>query len=284
MIMRKIIKNEIRDDERAYYGSNGVSFSSITIEGPADGESSFKECKNIDISHSLFKLRYPFWHNTNADYSYIKLTDTARAAWWYDKNITLDHVKSKGVKALRECKNVTIIDSEIKSIEFGWNCSNILLFNSYLEGFYAFFGSKIIYIKDMNFKGKYSFQYVKDVEIHDSNLDTKDAFWHSKNVTVYNSVIKGEYLGWYSENLTLVNCKITGTQPFCYCKGLKLVDCTTEGCDLAFENSEVEGNIIGDILSVKNPMKGYLNVDGHIGEIIIDENDRSEGKFKLSHK
>lgn len=282
--MRKIVRNETTDLERAYYASNGVSFSSITIKGPADGESAFKECKNIDVSNSKFYLRYPFWHNRNADYYRLTLSKTARAPWWYDNHITFNKVKCKGVKALRECKNITIVDSYFESVEFGWNCINVLVFDSYIEGFYAFFGSREITINNLDFKGKYSFQYTRNVEINNSNLDTKDAFWHSKNVTVINSVVKGEYLAWYSENLTLVNCKIIGTQPFCYCKGLKLINCTTEACDLAFENSEVEGNIIGDIVSIKNPMIGKLEVSGKIGEVIIDEHDRSKGRFLLINK
>ena len=130
--------------------------------------------------------------------------------------------------------------------------------------------------------GKYSFQYVDDAEIFDSTFDTKDAFWHSKNVTVYDSEIKGEYLGWYSENLTLVNCKISGTQPLCYCKGLKLIDCTLEGCDLGFEYSEVEAQVTGDIMSVKNPLSGYITAD-RIGEIIIDD-ERAEGKCLITER
>jgi hypothetical protein len=116
-------------------------------------------------------------------------------------------------------------------------------------------------------KGKYSFQYVESMEIRDSYLDTKDAFWHSKNVTVKDSVIKGEYLGWFAENLTLINCKIIGTQPLCYCKNLQLIDCTMEGCDLAFEYSEVEADVKGRIDSVKNPRSGTIICD-EVGEII----------------
>ena len=101
---------------------------------------------------------------------------------------------------------------------------------------------------------------------------------------IKDSVVKGEYLAWYSENLTFINCKIIGTQPFCYCKGLKLTNCTTEACDLAFENSEVDGEIIGDIVSIKNPTKGTLKVTGKIGEVIIDEHDRSKGQFTLINK
>ena len=89
-------------------------------------------------------------------------------------------------------------------------------------------------------------------------------------MTVYNSVLKGEYLGWYSENLTLVNCRIEGTQPLCYCKNLKLIDCTTEGCDLSFEYSDVEADIIGPIVSVKNPHTGYIIAD-EIGDIVLED-------------
>ena len=106
--------------------------------------------------------------------------------------------------------------------------------------------------------------------IKHSVLDTKDAFWHSKNVVVKNSVIKGEYLAWFSENVTLINCKISGTQPFCYCKGLQLIDCTMEGCDLAFEYSEVTATIQGKIDSVKNPKSGTITCD-EVGEIIMED-------------
>jgi hypothetical protein len=119
-------------------------------------------------------------------------------------------------------------------------------------------------------KGKYSFQYVDGLTIENCDLDTKDAFWHSKNVTVKTSTIKGEYLGWFSENVTLINCRIIGTQPLCYCKGLKLVNCTMEGCDLSFEYSDVEADVIGSIDSVKNPKSGTITCDG-VGEVIMGD-------------
>ena len=107
-------------------------------------------------------------------------------------------------------------------------------------------------------------------DINDSNLDTKDAFWHAENVVVRNTILKGEYLGWYSKNLTLINCKIIGTQPLCYCENLNLVDCTMENCDLSFENSEVNGNVLGYVESIKNPYKGIIEVE-QLGELIKDD-------------
>ena len=83
-------------------------------------------------------------------------------------------------------------------------------------------------------------------------------------------MVKGEYLAWFSEGLTLINCKIIGTQPLCYCKNLTLVNCTMEETDLAFEYSEVEADIRGNVLSVKNPKAGTITADS-VGEIIMED-------------
>ena len=66
----------------------------------------------------------------------------------------------------------------------------------------------------------------------------------------------------------------------CYAENLRFTNCTFEGCDLAFEYSSVKGNIIGDVVSIKNPRKGFILLQGKT-EFIRDENDRSHGKFKL---
>ena len=108
------------------------------------------------------------------------------------------------------------------------------------------------------------------LHIVDSVLDTKDAFWHSENVTVENSIVKGEYLAWFSKNLTLINCKIIGTQPFCYCENLKLINCTMEDTDLAFEYSDVDADVCGHIISVKNPKSGIITADS-VGEVIFED-------------
>ena len=158
---------------------------------------------------------------------------------------------------------------DISSPEFGWRTGKVVCEDSFAEGEYFFFEGRELQIDKLSFKGKYSFQYCEDAYISDSVLDTKDAFWHAKNVTVINSVIKGEYLGWYSENLTLINCKITGTQPFCYCKGLRLENCEMTDCDLSFERSEVNATVRSHVVSIKNPLSGYIKAPS-VGEIILD--------------
>ena len=120
----------------------------------------------------------------------------------------------------------------------------------------------------------------EDSHQHVKGTAPKDAFWNTKNVTVYNSVLDGEYLGWYSENLRLVNCVISGTQPLCYAKNLVLENCTMINTDLAFEYSTVRADIKGHIVSIKNPVAGYIRAES-IGEVIIDEHARNAGGCEI---
>jgi len=272
--------NQNYDEERALYDIEDAEIINCTFAGEADGESALKECRRIKVESCLFELRYPFWHVSGAEISNITMTETCRAALWYDDHVNIEKSTLHGIKALRECKNVTLSECDVDSAEFGWRCSDITVKNTTVNSQYPFFECKNMQLSEFTLSGKYSFQYVENVEIRNSNLKTKDAFWHAKDVTVYDSVIEGEYLGWYSENLRLVRCHIKGTQPLCYCKNLILEDCTTEDCDLSFENSEVRATVNGDIVSVKNPVSGFVKADS-IGEIIWDEKHKKASTCKI---
>lgn len=275
-----IFQNKQFDEERALYDIESAEIKNCTFAGPADGESALKECRDIKVDSCHFELRYPFWHVNGAKISNITMTETCRAALWYDENIEISNATLNGIKALRECEDVKISECNINSEEFGWRCNNVTIRNAELISQYPFFECKNMDISDFTMTGKYSFQYVEDSVIRNSVLKTKDAFWHTKNVTVYDTVLEGEYLGWYSENLRLVRCKIKGTQPLCYCKGLILVDCTMEDTDLSFENSEVEATVIGDIISVKNPVSGYIKAN-NIGDTIWDEKHKASSTCEI---
>ena len=56
----KTIRDKVFDEERALYGSDGIEVLSCRFDGPADGESAFKESRNIVVKDSFFNLRYPF--------------------------------------------------------------------------------------------------------------------------------------------------------------------------------------------------------------------------------
>ena len=268
--MTTIIKDKQFDEERSLYALRGASVESCVFAGPADGESVLKECRDVRVSDCRFSLRYPLWHAENFELMGSDMDELTRAPIWYCHGGKIEDSHITGVKAVRECTDITVTGCDIVSPEFGWKCNGIDIKDSSITSEYLLFDTNDVTIERIKMKGKYSFQYIKGLKIKDSELDTKDAFWHSENITVENSLVKGEYLGWFSKGLTLINCHIIGTQPLCYCKDLKLINCTMEDTDLSFEYSDVEADIKGHILSVKNPHSGHITAD-IIGEIILED-------------
>ena len=266
----RLVENKIYDEERALYNLKDYEVKKCIFAGVRDGESVLKEARNIKVIDCNFSLRYPMWHVKKFEPINSKLDEFTRAPLWYDNDGVIDNVTISSVKAIRECNNILVKNSHIDSREFGWKSKHIKIENSTINSEYIFLDSRDITINNLEFSGKYSFQYVENLIIDNSSLDTKDAFWHSKNVIVKNSLVKGEYLGWFSDGLTLINCKIIGTQPLCYCKNLKLINCTMEDADLAFEYSEVDADIKGNIVSVKNPKSGCIKADS-IGDILKED-------------
>lgn len=272
----KTISNQTFGQERALYGSDGILLRHCTFDGPEDGESALKECRNIEAEDCFFNLRYPFWHDNNLKISASKMTELCRAALWYSVGIEIVDTKLYGIKALRECNQIKMNGCDIISPEFGWSVHNMEMENCMAQSEYFMMRSDSLAFKGVQLTGKYSFQYIQNSVFEDCVFDTKDAFWHAKSVVVRNSVVKGEYLAWYCENVTFENCKIIGTQPFCYCKGLKLIDCEMEDTDLCFEKSEVEASITTPVISIKNPLSGRISVPS-VGEVIRDDN-QSKGE------
>ena len=277
----KTITNQTFDEERALYGSKDVEVTDCRFDGPADGESAFKECSDISVKDCYFNLRYPFWHDKGLKISGSEMTGACRAALWYTEDAEITDTKMHGIKALRECANVRIKGCDIISPEFGWSVRGINMEDTSAEGEYFMLRSDHLTFDNVKLKGKYSFQYITDSVFTNCDFDTKDAFWHAKNVTIRDSVVKGEYLAWYCENVTFENCTLIGTQPLCYCKGLKLINCRMVDCDLAFEKSDVEAEIVSDVLSIKNPRSGRITAES-VGEIIMDDPE-AEGKVYVKN-
>lgn len=268
--MRTNIAQKQFDEERALYNLQQADVSECIFAGPADGESVLKESRDVNLYKCTFSLRYPLWHVKGFTMEDSTMDELTRAAIWYAEDGVIRHSDLGGIKAVRECAGIRLEHCKVVSQEFGWKSSDIVLKDTEITSEYLFFDSRHVRLENVKMHGKYSFQYMKDLEITDSVLDTKDAFWHSENVTVRNSVVKGEYLGWFSDGLTLIDCKISGTQPLCYCKNLKLINCTMDDTDLSFEYSDVEADVQGHVISIKNPRSGRITVDS-VGEIIRED-------------
>ncbi|MCM1258489.1 MAG: DUF3737 family protein [Roseburia sp.] len=272
----RVVEEQQFDMERALYGEKALLVRHCSFDGPADGESAFKEAGDIQVEDCYFNLRYPFWHNDNLKIQGSEMTELCRAALWYSGNIEIKDTKLHGIKALRECRDVKLTDCDIVSPEFGWSVGNIDMKGCRAQSEYFFMRSKNIRFEEVALQGKYSFQYIENAEFDHCNFDTKDAFWHGKNVVVRDSIVKGEYLGWYADGLTFINCHIIGTQPLCYCKNLKLINCKMTDTDLAFEKSQVEAELTEPMISIKNPAEGTIKVPA-VGEIIMDDSN-AKGK------
>lgn len=265
-----LISGQTFDEERALYGLSDIQAEGCRFDGPADGESAFKECRNITIKNTFFNLRYPMWHVTGLKLENSELTDKCRAAIWYTRDAEITNSALHGIKALRECANISIRGCDIVSPEFGWSVNSIRMENSRAVSEYFMMRSTDLTFDSVSLDGKYSFQYIENGTFTNCSFSTKDAFWHAKNVTVKDSEINGEYLAWYSDGLTLENCTIRGTQPFCYCKNLKLINCRMENCDLAFEKSDVDAVVLSHVDSIKNPASGTISVPSY-SDLIMDD-------------
>ena len=53
----ELIENKTFDEERALYGSDGITIKNCRFDGPADGESALKESRNIVADSCFFNLR-----------------------------------------------------------------------------------------------------------------------------------------------------------------------------------------------------------------------------------
>ena len=275
-----VIENKTFDQERALYGCSDIRVTGCRFDGPADGESAFKEGNHITVEDSFFNLRYPFWHDETLHIENCELTPLCRAALWYSRHVTIRNSKLHGIKALRECADVRMEHCDIVSPEFGWSVAGMEMKDSSAESEYFMLRSERLRFDHVSLKGKYSFQYITDSQFTNCTFDTKDAFWHAKNVVVRDSVIRGEYLAWYCENVTFERCTIIGTQPLCYCKNLRLIDCKMEDADLAFEKSQVEATLLTPVVSIKNPASGRILLPA-VGEIIRDD-PHSAGEVVLT--
>lgn len=275
------IKNQYFEGERPLYcRRDGLRLEGVKI-GP--GESSLKECANIEAVNCEFAGKYPFWECDGFTIRNCVFREGARAALWYTRGCRMYDTLVEAPKMFRRISDVYLENVKMPMAqETFWDCSDIRIRNvETSDANYIFMHSENIDIDGYTLYGNYSFQYVKNAIIRNANLQTKDAFWESENITVYDSVINGEFLAWYSKNLRLERCRIGGTQPLCYCENLVLEDCTFEpDADLAFEYSSVQATVSGHIVSVKNPRSGFIKA-GSIGEVILDENIKAPGNCEI---
>ncbi|MCH5169467.1 MAG: DUF3737 family protein [Prevotellaceae bacterium] len=271
----EIIKDKEFGGERPLYTLHDARLERVTIHL---GESSIKESANIEAYDCTFQGKYVFWECRGFIAEDCRFETSARSSLWYSENGKLVRCLVDAPKMFRRMQGIDLQDCRFTNAqETLWDCDQVSIKDCLIENAdYLGMHTDNVHIERLHLEGNYAFQYSRNMEIKDSLLNSKDSFWDTENVTIIDSEINGEYLGWYSKGLTLIRCHITGEQPLCYCENLKLVDCTFgDDANLMLEYSTVEATIKGDVHSIKNPTSGHITVAGHIGEIIIDGNQKA---------
>lgn len=264
--------------ERALFNSNDLHITECVFD---NGESPLKESSNIKIDECLFRWKYPLWYCNNIKADRCTFFDMARAGIWYTKNIEVKNTVYQAPKGFRRCDNLTLENIAFTHAqETLWSCNDVKIKDVTVKGDYFAMNCSNVEIDNLTLDGNYSFDGVKNMTIRNSHLISKDAFWNTENVTVYDSFITGEYLGWNAKNLTLVNCVIESLQGMCYVDNLVMKDCKLFNTNLAFEYSNVNAEITGDVISVLNPKSGAIKAE-HIGELIIEKDKIDPSATKI---
>lgn len=253
--------------ERALYAACDAQITDCIFD---NGESPLKEARNIELSGSMFRWKYPLWYCKDVLAKDCTWFEMARAGVWYTENITVENALIQAPKNFRRCRGVTLKNVTFShAAETLWTCENVRMENVFAKGDYFAMNCENLEIDGLRLDGNYSFDGAKNVTIRNSQLLTKDAFWNSENVTVYDSFLSGEYLGWNSKNLTLIGCTIESLQGLCYIDRLKLIDCKLLNTTLAFEFASVDATISTAVESVLNPTSGTIRAP-RIKQLIIE--------------
>ena len=272
------IRQQYLTGERALFQGQDLHIANTTF---AAGESPLKESRNIELTGSSFKWKYPLWYSRHIAMHDCTLLETARAGIWYTSDIAVEDTVIQAPKTFRRSRGITLKNvSMLAAAETLWNCRDVQMRKVQARGEYFAMNSRHMDIRDLTLVGDYPFDGAADVQIHGAKLLSKDAFWNSENVTVYDSFISGEYLGWNAKDLTLIGCTIESLQGFCYIDHLTLRDCRLLNTTLAFEYSTVDAQIEGGIDSVLNPAGGTICAD-YIGELIVQPDQVDPDKTRI---
>ena len=95
------------DMERALYGAHDCLIKNCTFDGPADGESALKECREILVENCDFRLRYPFWHVTGANVKKLQQALTLLGYYKGAINSRYDTATTSAVKAFQKKKGLS---------------------------------------------------------------------------------------------------------------------------------------------------------------------------------
>ena len=99
--MKNQISNQTFDEERSLYNIKDTEVLNCKFEGPADGESVLKECRNFSVNKCSFSLRYPMWHAKKFLLKNSSMDEKTRAPLWYCIDGEITYCDIQGIKCLK---------------------------------------------------------------------------------------------------------------------------------------------------------------------------------------
>ena len=132
--------NKIYTGERALFSASDMSIKGAVFE---DGESPLKHSRDIELSDTVFRWKYPLWYSENIKADNCVFFETARAGIWYTKNIHIRNTMIEAPKLFRRCKGVVIEGSVFsEAAETLWECEDVRLCDISAKGDYFAMNSR----------------------------------------------------------------------------------------------------------------------------------------------
>jgi len=267
--MKSRISNAFYEGNRACFWVEDTQFDEVRFY---PGEAALMHCKNIEAIHCEFLGHFSLWNTSRIEITHCHFTRYACSGIWYAYDVKVEDCIFNAPGMFRRVKVLIIKNSSFTDArECLWDCNNVKLTNvDVVHGDYILMRSESIDIREAQLQGDHAFYGSRNIIITSTYLDSASALWNAENVTIYDSVLEGDCLGWHSRNIRLVNCTLRGRQPFCYASEIRLEKCIMEDAEDCFENSSIDADLQGHVISIKNPRQGRIRADS-IESVIIDE-------------
>lgn len=101
----QVIKDVEFGGERPLFAARDLRLENVVIH---PGESSLKECQNVEAINCRFEGKYPLWHLDGGRVEHCLFTEGARAAIWYTRNLTMVDTRVEAPKMFRDMEGLKL--------------------------------------------------------------------------------------------------------------------------------------------------------------------------------
>lgn len=174
------IHHETFDQERALYGQRDIQVTDCAFDGPADGESAFKEGANIQALRECGQVALRDCDIISPEFG------------WSVHDITMDHCTAESEYFMMRSTHLRFTDVTFR-------------------GKYSFQYIEDAVFDNCRFDTKDAFWHAKNVVVRNSVVKGEYLAWYCENVTFEHCTIIGTQPLCYCKGLKLVDCRMEDT-------------------------------------------------------------------------